>query len=250
MHAPLTRELLQQVPKTCLHRGRLFNATLWRVNRDGEWVVKDISACPWPYRWTFGRLAVRHEYRVVHRLQGLAGVPRDPFRIDGCAWGYRYIDGGILHLLDSARCGRPFFLKLEQVARGVHARGIVHLDLRNARNVLVDAQDNPHIIDFQASLFTRRLPGAIRRYLERLDLSGVYKHWLIRDGATLDTARGRILLWQLRLRHWWPFRGYRLPGRRALYQEEVAFLQRCRRERERRRGGGAPNAPAAPENQA
>ena len=247
MDVPLTRRQFLQAPKTCLHRGRRFNATLWRVSRDGEWVVKDISACPWPYRWTFGRLAMRHEYRVVSRLQGLAGVPREPFRIDGCAWGYRYIAGDILHLLDGARCGRPFFLMLEQVARGVHARGMVHLDLRNPRNVLVDAQNHPHIIDFQAALFTRRLPGALRRYLERIDLSGVYKHWLIRDGATLDAARGRILYWQLRLRHWWPFRGYRPPGRRALYQEEVAFLERCRQER-KPRGAGVPEGGDAPEN--
>ncbi len=243
MQPPLTREQLWQAPKTCLHRGRRFNATLWRTGRDGEWVVKDFAACPWLYRITLGRLAARHEYRMVLRLQGLAGVPRDPFRIDGCAWGYRHIDGGILHLLDGARCGQPFFLKLEQVARGIHALGIVHLDLRNARNILVDAQDNPHLLDFQSALPTRRLPGVIRRHLECIDLSGVYKHWLLRDGATLDTARGQILYWQLRFRHWWPFRGYRLPGRRALYQEEVAFLQRCRRERRRPTAPGASDAP-------
>ncbi|MGI6495784.1 MAG: hypothetical protein ACOX5G_06810 [Kiritimatiellia bacterium] len=237
MHAPLTRELFQQLPKTCLHQGRIFNATLWRVSHDGEWVVKDVSGCPALYRWTFGRLAVRHEYRVVRRLQGLTSVPQDPFLIDGCAWGYRHVDGCALRILDGTRCGRPFFLELEQVVRGIHARGIVHLDLRNARNILVDAQGNPHIIDFQASLSTRRLPGKIRRCLERIDYSGIYKHWLSRDGATLDDERGWILYWQIRLRRLWPFHGYRLPGNRALYQYENAFLQRMKESKRGRRDG-------------
>jgi hypothetical protein len=248
MNATLTRDQFLQAPRACLHKGRFFNATLWRVTLDGEWVVKDFSRSPAFYRWIVAPLVVRHEYRIARRLKGLKGVPQAPFLIDGCAWGYRWIDGEILHLLDGTRCSEPFFVKLEQVAKRIHVRDIVHLDLRNARNVLVDAQGDPHVIDFQSALFTRWLPGWGRRYLERVDLSGVYKHWLIRDGTTLGAAREALLYWQLRRRYWWPFRGYCPPGRRALYRAEIEFLLRYRQKGARggRSAGGTDVPPERP----
>lgn len=246
MSLSLTRQELSRLPKRLLHRGRLFNATLWQVSRDGEWVVKDVSLTPWLYRWTLGRMAIGHEYQVVRHLQGLDGVPREPFRIDALAWGYRFVAGDILHLQDGTRCRADFFNDLERLARSFHECGIAHLDLRNARNVLVDPQNRPIVIDFQAAAFTRRMPGWMRRLLERIDLSGVYKHWLIRDSGTLGPERERILYWQLRMRHLWPLRGYRLPGRRRLYNEEVRFLERCRQNRKQRRSRVATPGPSGP----
>ena len=242
MKPHLTRDMLQHQPMSLLHRGRLFNATLWRVGRGGDWVVKDFGTTPWFYRWTLGRWAAGHEYRVVNRLQGISGVPRQPFRVDALAWGYRFVEGDLLHLLSGARCSTPFFSRLEALTRQLHARGIVHLDLRNARNVVVDAAGEPHIIDFQTALGTRRLPAAVRRPLERIDLSGVYKHWLLRDADHLGPAREAVLYWQLRLRHLWPLRGYRLPGRRRLYEEERLLLKRQRAARAMTRASRSPSA--------
>ena len=229
MNPVLSREQFNRLPKQMMYKGRAFNAVLWRLRLDdGDWVVKDFSSTPWWYRWTVIPLAVGHECRVVQRLQGLVGVPLDPFQIDACAWGYRLIEGDILHVQDGTRCRVDFFERLERVVQSCHQRGVVHLDLRNARNILVDAQDRPHLIDFQSALFTRLFPSGIRRRLERIDLSGVYKHWLSRDAESLGAARENVLYWQLRLRHWWPWRGYRLPGRRRLYEAETHLLERHR----------------------
>lgn len=226
MVAPITRQNLPHLPRKVLRKGRIFNATLWCVLLDQEWVVKDFTASPWFCRWTFGRLAIRHEYKVLCRLQGLDGVPRDPFRLDAWALGYRYVPGMSLRMLDDRPFGGDFFRQLEQIAEHIHARGIVHLDLRNSRNVLVDATGRPCVIDFQSAAFTHGLPGPVRRILERIDRSGVYKHWLLHDAGSLGASREAVLFWQLRIRRWWPLRGYKLPGKRELYDHEVDLLRR------------------------
>jgi hypothetical protein len=229
MTAPLTRRSFLAAPRVLLNRGRYGNATVWRVTGDdgGEWVVKDFSGCPWPLRWTLGRWLAGHECRVLQHLQGIAGVPAAPFRLDALALGYRYIPGQPLRLCPRGSCGRDFFERLEALVGAIHARGIVHLDLRNGRNHLVGEDGRPALIDFQSAVATRRLPRRWRRILERVDFSGVYKHWLLHDPEGLGPEREATLLWQIRNRGWWRLRGYSLPGaRRPLKSFERQFLAR------------------------
>lgn len=238
MTPPVTRECLADpASRQLLHRGRFGNATVWRIGEAGDWVVKDFSDCPWPVRWTLGVWLARREYRVLRRLQGLPGVPADPFRLDALAFGYRYIAGRQLRQCAAGSCPRRLFERLEALVRAVHERGIVHLDLRNGRNHIVGDDWQPHLIDFQSALSTHRLPASWRARLERVDLSGVYKYWLLHDPNGLDQARKETLLWQLRSRRWWRLRGYRLPGTmRKLNAVEREFLAR---ETGAHGGGGA-----------
>ncbi|MDD5706017.1 MAG: hypothetical protein PHR35_08835 [Kiritimatiellae bacterium] len=213
MAPELTRQEFAAAPRELLHRGRFGNATVWRFPREGGvWVVKDFAACPWIVRWTLGVWLSGREYRALCRLRGLTGVPSGPFRLDALAFGYRYAPGQPLRGLPDGACGRDFFERLEEVVRSVHARGVVHLDLRNARNVLVGADGQPALLDFQSAINTSRWPARWRAGLERIDLSGVYKHWLRHDPGTLGPERETTLRWQLRMRRWWRFRGYSLPG--------------------------------------
>ncbi len=234
MKPPFTESTWRKLPRELLHRGRRFNATVWQVTHAGLWVVKDFSETPWFYRWTLGRWTVRHEYRVVAHLQDIAGMPQAPFRLGRSAWGYRLIPGEPIRHLDGTQCDAAFFTRLEEMVTAMHQRGVVHLDLRNARNVLRDAEGRPGIIDFQSAAFTRFWPAAIRRLLQRIDLTGVYKHWLVRDAATLGAERSELLAWQLRWRYLWPFRGYSLPGRRRMYELERKILSDSRARRRER----------------
>ena len=110
----------------------------------------------------------------------------------------------------------------------MHRQQLVHLDLRNANNILVTSAGEPALIDFQSALSTRRMPTCLRKLLERLDLSGIYKHWAQLAPESLGTSREKILLWQLRVRKWWRFRGYKfiMVRQRPLKEFETKLLRK------------------------
>ncbi len=206
---PFGRDALSSPHARVLNEGRWANAVLYTIETDGgRWVVKDFAPRPWLVRATIGRLFVAREHAALQRLQGIEGVPRDPFRLDANAVGYRFVAGNTL--ARSKLDGRyaQFFAALERLMQAVHARGVVHLDSRNSRNVLVTEDDQPVLIDFQSHLLTERLPGRFRRWLEAYDMAGVYKHWARRSPDTIDAPRLEHLGAMNRWRRFWILRGY------------------------------------------
>jgi RIO-like serine/threonine protein kinase len=193
-----------------LAEGRWANAVLYLVEQAGRtWVVKDFRPRPFIVRHTIGRILVSREHRALRRLRGIAGVPQDAFRIDACALAYAFVPGRILsHAQLGARAGE-FFVALEAVLRRVHAQaGIVHLDVRTGSNILVTDQGEPMLIDFQSHLGTAWIPARIRRWLERFDMAGVYKHWARISPDTMGDARQQHLAEMNRWRRLWILRGY------------------------------------------
>lgn len=206
---PFGRDALSSGNARVLSQGRWANAVLHLIEHDGErWVVKDFAPRPWLVRATIGRLFVAREHAALRRLQGIAGVPRDPFRLDANAVGYRFVPGNTL--ARSTLDGRDgeYFIALERLMQEVHARGVVHLDSRNSRNILVAQDGRPVLIDFQSHLRTERLPARLRRWLEAYDMAGVYKHWARRSPDTIDPARLQHLGRMNRWRRFWILRGY------------------------------------------
>ena len=72
--------------------------------------------------------------------------------------------------------------ELESAVRGLHARGVVHLDLRHRSNVLVARDGRPVLIDFASAVCFR--PGGLGArlllpWLARVDLQA-YRKWEIR----------------------------------------------------------------------
>ena len=84
----------------------------------------------------------------------------------------------------------------------------MHLDLRNAHNILVTDDGHPALLDFQSCLSTRWMPARLRRFLERIDRAAVYKHWARKSPATLGPERTSALARMNRLRPLWVLRGY------------------------------------------
>jgi hypothetical protein len=203
----ITREQLERASGPVLSPGRWANAVLRVIQRDGEqWVVKDFRARPFIIRNTIGRLLVRREIRALRKLAGLPGVPADAFRIDAHALAYRYIQG--TPLTRETRQGAEFFAAFERLLADVHARGIVHLDVRNERNVLVTEGSRAALIDFQSHLGTAHLPQAMRGWMERFDMAGVYKHWERHHPQSLGETRAALLASMNRWRRLWFVRGY------------------------------------------
>ena len=193
-----------------LSRGRWANAVLYLHRHDAAtWVVKDFRARGFVLRNTIGRFLVRREARVLRRLAGLEGVAQDAFRLDAHALAYRFVTGVTLNRAELGARAPQFFAALEQLLQQVHERGgILHLDVRNARNVLVSDRGDPVLLDFQSHLSTRWMPGRLRRFGERFDLAGVYKHWARRSPESFDETRARVLAQMNRWRRLWFLRGY------------------------------------------
>jgi serine/threonine protein kinase len=206
---PFDRSTFESARRTLLRDGRWANARVERADIAGRsWVVKDFRARSWWVRNTIGRLFVRRELATLQRLGGIDGVPPDAFRLDAHAIAFGYIDGETLGRVDVARQTAVYFTALEHLLLAIHARGVVHLDTRGTGNVLMRPDGAPALIDFQSALSTRWIPSAWRRFLEQVDLTGVYKKWLQRDPATMGPERIAVNERMLRWRRFWVLRGY------------------------------------------
>jgi hypothetical protein len=215
---PFTRKELQAGKPSRLHTGRWANADVLLHRHGGDlWVVKDFLPCPLLYRVSVGSWMVRRELAALRRLRGLPGTPRDAFQLDRYALAYRFTPGREFGKADRSMLTPEYFVALESVVRGMHGRGIAHLDLRYRGNVLVTDAGQPLILDYQSHVNLRRLPGFLRAFLVNVDLSGVYKHWLRRQPDNLGPERGALLRRMNRWRRLWFLRGYlRFKGKRKL----------------------------------
>jgi len=222
-----TRAEFEQAERLCLQRGRWGNADVWRVSLRGEWVVKDFRPRAWCFRCLFGAWLAAHECRFLKALANVLEYGERVFLVDRYAFAEPFFEGRALRCMKPGEAAVPFFERVEAIVRAMHGEGVVHLDLRNGGNILMDSGGAPRLLDFQSAVFTRWLPRAIRRRLEWIDLSGVYKHWARLAPQTMGEERERILLWQVRNRKWWRIRGYRLsPIHRPLKPFERDLLRK------------------------
>lgn len=204
-----SREVYSRSERKLLREGQWANARVELVRIDGvEWTVKDFAPRAWWVRNSVGRFLLRRELRVLQRLHGIAGISPAAFRIDAYAMATRYLPGRILAQVRPDEVTPAFFLQLEALVQSMHARKLVHLDIRGPKNLLLQPDGTPGIIDFQSSLSTRWLPGFLRRILEDIDIGGVYKRWNLWQPQTLDAGRRAVFERGNRLRRFWKLRGY------------------------------------------
>jgi len=204
------------------HHQRWGNARLLLEHDEtGSWVIKDFSVCHPAVRSTWSQLLLRREYKACNRLDGLEGVPQSCTREGPFALRYRFMPGSTLREAHDKGCEFPadFFLQLENLVAAMHARHIVHLDLRNARNILLQANGRPALLDFQTALSSRCMLPPVRRLLENVDRSAVYKHWHKIDPAGFDPDKAE---WLQRFERWrplWLIEGYALQKWKKRRQE-------------------------------
>lgn len=191
-----------------LKTSSMFNARVSVLSTPtGLRVLKDFSHSPFLVRHTLGRLLIRREWATLRRLQGVSGVPVDPVRLHPFALSYRYVPGDTLSTVQTS--GLPldqtFFFALEQLVAGLHARGFVHLDLRNGKNILCTAKGQPYLLDFQAGVWLGLVPALLRRPFQAVDMSGVYKWWSRLAPGQMNQDRARSLRTANRWRQLWRF---------------------------------------------
>ena len=205
-----SRDDLERGARRPLSEGRWANAVLHLFEHAGvTWVVKDFRTRSWLVRNVIGRLLVRREAGGLRKLVGVPGTPQGAFRVDAFALAYRFVPGRGLRKYPAASLSADFFPRLERSVTELHARArIVHLDLRNADNILVTETGEPLLLDFQSHVGIRWMPGPLRRFAERVDRAAIYKHWARRIPATLGPERSAVLERMNELRPLWALRGY------------------------------------------
>lgn len=170
----------------------------------GRAVVKDFLPCPSLWRWTYGRIVLGREARAYERLDGVPGVPRWLGRVDDWAFAVEWVPGKDLGKCPKGSLGPEVFERLAATVDAIHARGVVHLDLRQRRNVLVDDAGVPRVIDFSSAALVDP-GGALARRLAAVDRSGVlkYKRRFLPDSLTPEERErlARVERW----RRFWPF---------------------------------------------
>jgi RIO-like serine/threonine protein kinase len=124
--------------------------------------VKDVKKKSFLLRWTLGLWLIQKEWKIYSRLKGMKGIPQPIERIDRFAFAMEFIPGR--PLLRGEDLPASFFSDLEQVLRQIHARGVVHLDLRHKGNALLSEKGEPFLIDFNSS-FAFKDKGFFRSYL-------------------------------------------------------------------------------------
>jgi len=206
---PFSRADLERGPVRPLHQGRWANAVVCTYESGGHrWVVKDFRTRSFLVRNLIGRLLIRRESRGLVKLAGVHGAPEAAFRIDAFALAYRFVPGTGLRRF-TGELTPEFFPALERTVLEMHARGrIVHLDMRNADNILVTESGAPMLLDFQSHLALWWMPGPLRRFVQRIDCAAIYKHWARRSPETMGPERMALLDRINALRPLWAVRGY------------------------------------------
>lgn len=144
-------------------QGSLGKPDLNRVEIGGRsLMVKDVRRKNFFLRWTLGCWLIHKEWRIYSRLAGIQGIPQPVERIDRFAFVMEFIPGR--SILRGEPLPPSFFKELERVLRGIHERGVVHMDLRHKGNILVSEKGEPFLIDFNSS-FAFKEKGFLRRYL-------------------------------------------------------------------------------------
>ncbi len=137
-------------------------------------LVKDYAPCPILWRQTYGRQMVERESAIYRSLAGVRGVTRYLGDLDAFAFAVEMIEGKPVKEFKGTALCEGFVDRFRDAVLAMHARGIVHLDLRQRRNVLVGPGGEPAIIDFASGI---RLPpdSALFRLLRVPDLTAVAK---------------------------------------------------------------------------
>lgn len=136
-----------------LHRGRRRNPDVSLVEHAGRRVVvKDFSPRGALVRAWLGPWLVSREVRAYRALAGHPAVPRLLGRIDRLAFAVEYRPGRRMSRKLADRVSPGFVGWLEAAVREMHARGVVHLDLRHRSNVLLGEDGAPVLIDFASAV--------------------------------------------------------------------------------------------------
>ncbi len=145
-------------------RGVGAKADVLVVEVDGGTVIVKDFAARGPLVRAIGRLQIRREASAYRWLEGAPGVPVFVGQIDPLALAIERIDGVQLAFAEHrAQEGARQLAELRRIVDAIHARGVVHNDLRGRENVLLRRDGGLSVVDFAGSM--KLHPGGLAHRL-------------------------------------------------------------------------------------
>ncbi|MEN8149899.1 MAG: hypothetical protein ABFS86_08755 [Planctomycetota bacterium] len=222
--APLTREEFTARAGANLSPERWYKPEVRPVEIRGvACLVKDFRRRPWFWRTTAGRFVIAREATIYRALRGVPGVPPFFGQFDEESLIVGRIDARDLSTFRVKDLDAAFIDRVAALVDSLHVRGVVHWDLRQRKNVLVDVDGAPWLIDFASGV---RFPvGSVALRWARIpDLSAVAKLREKYAPESLTDADRRVLSLD-RLR---PFRRARKERREKAHAARRAARQAAR----------------------
>ncbi len=176
-----------------LSRGGRGNPDVLLLEHGGQrLVVKDFAPRSGLVRATLGRWITRREVRAWAALEGHPAVPRFIGAIDAFAFAVEHRPGRPLSRSLARELAPDFFARFAAAIDEMHARGVIHLDLRHQGNVLLGDDGDPVLIDFGSALVLPR--GSLRSRCARallgwIDRSALHK-WRAYAAGGAASSRG------------------------------------------------------------
>lgn len=208
VHQAPTRALFHAAKKEFLHRGAWSKADIYLVEmQGGPLVVKDFAAKSFPIR-CIGRFQIGRECAAYRQLAGVEGVAAWLGRVDAYALALEKLEGTPLRKFRKRGGRRDLLASLRAALDGVHARAVIHNDLRGKDNTLVRSDGRVVLVDFAGAFRFRKGSFWYRRLfarLARVDEAAYLKWKRILDPDSLTPEEERFLRRFARFRRLWVF---------------------------------------------
>jgi RIO-like serine/threonine protein kinase len=208
MAAFITRDELARLEGRTLQAGKYFRPEIRACKHEGREIVVKDCACMQPFiRFIMGRRSANREVRIYRRLQGIEGIPAFLGVIDRDAFAIEFVEGVTLARQLGPERLRSALADLERVIHAMHERRVVHLDLKQKRNIMVRKDDSVRILDFQSAFYLGRglLKPRLFTFLSRRDLAGLIKFKAKYIPETLSPSEVKFYKKDRLLGRLWPF---------------------------------------------
>lgn len=174
----LSRANLDEVTVRVIRPGERARPDVRIIELNGRrHVVKDYAANGTPFKRLLGVYLVWRERVALERAAGIPGVPRVSGTLGSAALVTEYLEATEVTSAPPTLLTEGFFERLTRAVKDLHARGIVHGDLKKLENILVTAEGEPALVDFTAAFVTGSNPATalVLPFIAEDDLRAVCK---------------------------------------------------------------------------
>ena len=151
-------------------KGGFLSPVVSRVEHEGRpAVLKDYRSKNALTRNVLAPVLVRREFDILRHLAGIEGIPRVHKVLENRAFLMEFVDGKTIGKFRAGELPDSVFHRLCDTVRAMHRRNVVHLDLRQKKNIVV-ADGRPYLIDF-----ANAIRGRVASKLRAVDESALLK---------------------------------------------------------------------------
>ncbi len=134
-------------------------------------ILKDYSASNKGFRLLVAPWLVYREIRTLRVLADVPGVPAFMRKLSARAFLVEFVPARQIDRVQERIDWARFIVRIEALVGALHARGVVHGDLRNMTNILVTTRQRPVFVDFVSAVHRGHRFDIFSRTLFRLCLS-------------------------------------------------------------------------------